>query len=112
MLKQDSVLERLMPALDLALGLRMIRRSVDMLDVLLVQPIGRIARDIRRAVVRQKPWLVNYVHLIEPGRRQRQIECGGDILRFHSRAELPGDYEAREVVEHGGEIVPAQPVIL
>src|ERR1700733_763014 len=34
MLKQDSVLERLMPALDLALGLRMIRRSVDMLDVL------------------------------------------------------------------------------
>ena len=54
MLKQDSVLERLMPALDLALGLRMIRRSVDMLDVLLVQPIGKIARDIRRAVVRQK----------------------------------------------------------
>ena len=43
------------------------------------------------------------VHLIEPGRRQRQIECGGDILRFHSRAELPGDNEAREVVEHGGE---------
>ena len=76
MLKQDSVLERLMPALDFALGLRMIRRSVDMLDVLLVQPIGKIARDIRRAVVRQKPWPVNYVHLIEAGRRQRQIECG------------------------------------
>ena len=45
-LKQDSVLERLMPALDLALGLRMIRRAADMLDVLLVQPIGKIARDI------------------------------------------------------------------
>ena len=98
-----------MPALDLALGLRMIRRSVDMLDVLLVQPIGKIARDIRRAVVRQEPWPVNDVHLIEPGRRQRQIECGGDILRFHSRAELPGDNEAREVVEHGREIVPAPP---
>ena len=60
-LKQDAVLERLMPALDLALGLRMIRRSVDMRVVLLVQPIGKIARDIRRAVVRQKPWPVNYV---------------------------------------------------
>jgi hypothetical protein len=59
MLKQDSVLERLMPALDFALGLRMIRRSADMLDVLLVQPIGKIARDIRRAVVGQKPWPVN-----------------------------------------------------
>src|SRR4029077_4088525 len=106
MLKQDSVLECLMPALDLALGLRMIRRSADMLDVLLVQPIGKIARDIRRAVVRQEPWPVNHVHLIEPGRRQRPIECGGDILRLHSRTELPGDNEAREVVEHGGEIVP------
>ena len=33
MLKQDSVLECLMPALDLALGLGMIRRSADMLYV-------------------------------------------------------------------------------
>ena len=43
MLKQDAVLERLMPALDLALGLRMERRSADMLDVLLVQPLREIA---------------------------------------------------------------------
>jgi hypothetical protein len=46
MLEQDSVLEPLMPALDLALGLRMVGRSADMLDVLLVQPIGKVARDI------------------------------------------------------------------
>ena len=46
-------------------------------------------------------------HVIEPGRRQRQIECGRDVLRFHRRAELPGDNEAREVVDHGREIVPA-----
>ena len=52
---------------------------------------------------------MNDDHLIEPGRRQRQIECGGDILRLHRGAELPGDIEAREVVEHGGEIVPAPP---
>ena len=45
-LKQDAVLERLMPALDFALGLRMEGRSADMLDVLLVQPISQIARDI------------------------------------------------------------------
>src|SRR5271165_6368792 len=38
-LEQDAILERLMPALDLALGLRMVGRSADMLDVLLVQPI-------------------------------------------------------------------------
>ena len=35
-----------MPALDFALGLRMVGRSADMLDLLLVQPIGQIARDI------------------------------------------------------------------
>jgi len=46
MLEQDAVLERLMPALDFALGLRMERRSADMLDVPLVQPIGKVARDI------------------------------------------------------------------
>ena len=45
-LEQDAVLERLMPALDLALGLRMERRSADMLDVPLVQPIGKVARDV------------------------------------------------------------------
>ena len=50
---------------------------------------------------------MNDGHLIEPGGRQRQIERGGDVLRFHGRAELPGDNEAREVVQHGGEIVPA-----
>ena len=107
MLKQDLVLERLMPALDLALGLRMIRRSVDMLDVLLVQPIGKIARDIRRAVVRQKPWPVNYVHLIEPDAANARSSVAVTSCAFIARAELPGDNEAREVVEHGGEIVPA-----
>ena len=45
-LEQDAVLERLMPALDLALGLRMIRGAADMLDFPLVQPIGKIARDV------------------------------------------------------------------
>ena len=50
---------------------------------------------------------MNDGHLIEPGGRQRQIERGGDVLRLHGRTELPGDNEAREVVEHGGEIVPA-----
>jgi len=31
---------------------------------------------------------VNNGHLIETGGRQRQIEGGGDILRFHGRTEL------------------------
>src|SRR5271157_3975282 len=42
MLQQDAVLERLMPALYLALGLRMVWRSADMLHVLPVQPFGEV----------------------------------------------------------------------
>ena len=46
MLEQDAVLERLMPALDLALGLRRERRSADVLHVLLIQPLREIRRDV------------------------------------------------------------------
>jgi len=49
---------------------------------------------------------MNDGHLIEPGRGQRQIERGGHVLRLHCGAEPPGDNEAREIVQHGGEIVP------
>src|SRR5271156_120162 len=38
-LKQDAVLERLMPALDLALGLRVIRGAADMLHLLAIRPL-------------------------------------------------------------------------
>ena len=45
-LKQDAVLERLMPALDLALGLRMIGGAADVLHFLLIQPLREIRRDV------------------------------------------------------------------
>jgi hypothetical protein len=38
--EQDAVLERLMSALDLGLGHRMIRRATGMLHVLAVEPLG------------------------------------------------------------------------
>ena len=45
-LKQDAVLERLMPALNLALGLRVIRGAADMLHLLAIQPLREIRRDV------------------------------------------------------------------
>ena len=48
--EQDTVLERLMPALDLALGHRMIRRAADMLHVLAVEPFRQVRRDVAGAV--------------------------------------------------------------
>ena len=45
-LKQDAVLERLMPALDLALGLRVIRGAADVLYFLPGQPRREILCDV------------------------------------------------------------------
>lgn len=45
--KQDAVLERPMPALDLPLRLRMIRRTPHMLHALVFEPFGQIASDVR-----------------------------------------------------------------
>ncbi len=42
-LEQDAVLERLVPALDLALGLWMARRAPDVGHVLVFEPRGQIA---------------------------------------------------------------------
>src|SRR5271154_4606872 len=65
-LKQDAILERLMPALDLPLGMWGIRGAADVLHFLLIQPLREIRRDVRRAIIRQQPRSVNDGHLIEP----------------------------------------------
>ena len=92
-LEQDAVLERLMPALDLALGLRMERRTADMLDVLVVQPIGKIARDIRRAVVRQEPW---------PVKARQVVQHGGEIAPAPARDLEIGEVGLPELVGRRG----------
>ena len=63
-LQQDPVLQGLMPSLDLALGLGMVRRTTDMLHVSIIKPIGQVARDVARPIVGQEPRLVNDHRLI------------------------------------------------
>ena len=41
--QQDPVLEGLVPALDLALGLGMARCATDMLHALIIEPFGQVA---------------------------------------------------------------------
>jgi hypothetical protein len=54
-LQQDAVLERLMPALDLALGLRVEGRAADMTHAPIREPIRQIAGDVTRSIVAQQP---------------------------------------------------------
>src|SRR5262252_3713129 len=48
-------LERLMPALDLALGLRVEGRAADMTHAPIREPIRQVAGDVTRSVVAQQP---------------------------------------------------------
>jgi len=50
-LKQDAVLERLMPTLDLALRLRVAGRAAHVTDIAFVQPLSQVSRDIGWAIV-------------------------------------------------------------
>ena len=49
-LQQDAVLQRLVPALDLALGLRMARRTAGVIDVPVMKPVGQFAGDVTRPI--------------------------------------------------------------
>ena len=60
--QQDPVLEGLVPALDLGLG--MVRCATDMLHALIIEPFGQVAGDIAGSVVGQQPWLMDDLRLI------------------------------------------------
>ena len=49
--EQDAVLQRLVPALDLALGHGVIGRAADVIHVLAVEPSGEVGRDVAGAVI-------------------------------------------------------------
>ena len=55
-LEQDAVLQRLVPALDLALGLGMEGSAPDVADAAVLEPFRQIAGDVRGTVVAQQAW--------------------------------------------------------
>jgi len=81
--EQDPVLECLMPALDLALGHRMVRCATDMLHLSAIEPFRQICRDVARAIIGEKPWPMDDLCLIEARGLQSQVQRGGDILGPH-----------------------------
>ena len=60
--RQDSVLHRLMPALDLPLGLGM----MDVPDFTVIQPLGQIGRDAGGAIVRRQSWAMRDIDPVQP----------------------------------------------
>ena len=64
-LQEDAVLERLVPTLDLALGLRMQWRPADMIHAVVFEPVCEIFGNVARAIVAQQPGAVNDIHAVE-----------------------------------------------
>ena len=56
--QQNAVLEGLVPALNLALGLRMHRRAANVFHALVLKILGQIRSDIGRAIVTEQARLV------------------------------------------------------
>ena len=96
-----------MPTFDLALGLRMIRRAADMLHVLVPEPRRQITCNIGCAIVAEQSRPLRDGDIIEARRRKRLIERCRDVGGAHRGTEPPGHDVTREVVEHGGQIIPA-----
>ena len=105
--EQDAVLERSVPALDLALGLPAARRAAEVLHPFAGEPRGEVARDVAGPVVGEEPRPVTDPRLRAAGCGERQLQSVGDVTRGHAGAELPGEDVAREVVQHGREMKPA-----
>ena len=63
-LQQDPVLQGLVLALDLALGLGVVGRAADVFHVLISQPFRQVGADVARAIVRQQARLVPDLGLV------------------------------------------------
>ncbi len=52
--EQDAVLERLVPAFDSPLRLRMARSAMDLADLIFLSPFTKVGSDVTRTVIRQQ----------------------------------------------------------
>ncbi len=88
--KQNAVLQGLVPALDLSLGLGLIRSAADVLHALVSSWPDRLPRNSSHCRLETRP----------------MCDGGRDIGGSHRGTKPPSDDVAREVIEHGREIVP------
>ena len=105
--QQHTVLQRLMPAFDLSLGLRMERSATNMVHALGTEPVGQIGGDVGRPIVAEQTRPVGDVRTGTARRPQGQVQRVRHIVGPHGRTQLPGDDVAREVVQDRRQVEPA-----
>ena len=87
--EQEGVLERLVPTLDLALRLWMAGRTADMRQGF--EPVGEIARDVARAVVREQARLMHDAALPLPDAARANVSVSVTSLPSWSYQALKDD---------------------
>lgn len=102
--EQDAVLQGLVPALDLALGLGMARGAAYVAHLVGLDIFDQFTRDVARTVIAEQSGLVQHRGAVAAGSGQGEVQRVGHVLSAHVGAQLPGDDVAREVIEHGRQV--------
>lgn len=87
-----------MPALDLALGHRVIGLAPGMRPAVVIEPGSQLGRDIAWTVIAEQPRPLLDVDAVQAGGGECISERGRDVRRAHGLAQAPGDNIAGEVV--------------
>ncbi len=104
---KNTVLHCLMPPLDLALGLRMMRRTANVIHAFVFEIRGQIGRHIRRTVVAEQSRFMHNGCLIASRSLQSQVQRVGHIRGLRRRAKFPRDDVAAVIIEDRAEVKPA-----
>src|SRR5690606_17271860 len=100
-LQEDAVLQGLVPAFDLALGLRMPGSATDVIHAPAGKPVGQLPGDVAAAIIAEQPGPADDRGSVAVAARGDQgiFQRGSHVRRLHRRAEPPGDDVAAVVVE-------------
>lgn len=90
-LEQDAVLERLVPAFDLALGLGIERCTADVIHAMVFEPVCQIAGNVTRPIVAEQPRPLNDTLAVETRSLKSHGQGVCQVAGLHGRAQLPGD---------------------
>ena len=100
--QQDRVFERLMPTLDLTLGLGVAGCTSNMAHSVGLDVVGQFTSDITRAIIAEQSGFVLDMGLITAAGLEREVQGLCDIFSAHIGAKLPSNHVAREVIQHCG----------
>ena len=102
MFQQYSVLQRLVPALDLALSLRVVRCATNMAHALIAKPLSKLVGDVTRAIVREQSRFLYNLSLVATECLKGELQGLCNIITGHAGAQLPSNHVAGEVIQYRG----------